>query len=87
MRGNEPDDDPRSRQTERGENQRRRDAAWNSYKDQLANAWRNPPHVAWAERSIVGGGPRSMVIERTGKTDPGRAGEIERQGERWRHGR
>src|SRR5215472_9821072 len=41
-----PDDDPGDAmlrghlQTERGESQRRRDAAWNSYKDQLSRAWR-----------------------------------------------
>jgi len=43
--------------------QRRRDAAWNSYKDRISRAYLQ------------------------GRTDPSRATEIERQGERWRHGR
>jgi hypothetical protein len=64
-----PHDDPAASlrghlQTERNEeNQRRRDAAWNLYKDRLSRAYLQ------------------------GRTDPSRATEIERQGERWRHGR
>jgi hypothetical protein len=66
--------------------QARRDLAWSDYKTRLAGAWRRSPGVARAEPSIVGAGPRSMTVERVGKTDPGRASEIERQGEQWRHG-
>ena len=64
-----PHDDPvaamRSHlRTERAdESQRRRDAAWNSYKDQLSRAWQQ------------------------GRANPREADRIERQGERWRHGR
>jgi hypothetical protein len=37
----------------------------------LRDAWRMSPGVARAERSIVGAGPRSMVVERSGKTANG----------------
>jgi hypothetical protein len=54
----------------------------------LAEAWKNPPGAAYAERSIVEGGPRSMVVERIGKTDPRRAAAIKAQAasENWKHG-
>jgi hypothetical protein len=70
--------------------QAKRDRAWAEYKDRLGSAWQRgrAPGAAFAERSIVGAGPRSMTVERIGKTDPGRAREIERQAEssQWRHG-
>ena len=70
----EPDDDA----------QARRDRAYQDYTTTLAEAWRNPPGVSPAERAIVGGGPRSMVVERT---TPDAATRIEQQREQWRGGR
>src|SRR5262249_27181165 len=70
----DPDDDA----------QARKDASWEAYREQLGNAWKNPPGVTRAETAILGGGPRSVVVKRA---DPSGATRIERQGEQWRGGR
>jgi hypothetical protein len=60
--GGQPDNSS-SPEAMRAHLQAQRDLAWNRYRDNLSNAWRQ------------------------GRTDPGRADEIERQGEQWRHGK
>ena len=59
--------------------QARRDRAHADYVTRTTNAWRNPPGVTPQQTAIVGAGPKSMVVEPArGRTDPDRAGEVER---------
>jgi hypothetical protein len=66
----------------------RKEQAYSAYKDQLAGAWRNPPHVAVPAATILGIGPANKVLEPAGaRTDPNAASRIERLRERTHGGR
>jgi hypothetical protein len=65
----------------------KKQAAYEAYRNKLSNAWKSPTGVAHAEASITGAGPKSMAVESSGRTNPGRAGEVQRQLAQWKGGR
>jgi hypothetical protein len=66
--------------------QARRDRAWTRYRDDLQNAWKNPPGVIHPQPTKVASGPSGFVAAVESPDPAARAAAIQRQGEKWRFG-